>query len=562
MSVKSRFDQRDEIIKCGRDPNYFIRTYVKIKHPVRGLIPFKMFDYQEELVNSYRDASVGGSGSRFNVVLKARQLGISEVTAAYALWLMLFHREKNVVVMASKADTAKNILRKIITAVKKIPKWLMLAEITTENKLSIEFDNGSRAVAIATSEDAGRSEAVSFLIIDEAAFVPNLEELWTGLYPTVAAGGSCAIISTPNGVGNKFHSIYADAVDGVNDFAHHRFMWWVHPERIAGLMDDPDRPGFKTCPWFVNEVKAANMSPRDVAQELECNFNASGDTVISPLMLKWISDSCIDPLEKNLPDRSLFIWNSPKKEGRYFVTADVARGDGRDHSACIVWDIDSMSQQAEYYGKIPVGGFAEILVTLGREYNDALLVVENATVGLACLEHIKSYGYPNVYYSRRGDQKPGEAVNSTWGTNDSELVLGFTTSSKVRPLMISKLEEFVRKRTIGIRSRRLYQELKTFIWQDGRPEAQRGSNDDLVMTAAIAVWIRDTFLSTVAASSEMTEKLLGNIGISRVLNNEIEGASKDPRDVSNRPMGIYTPDPNYTIRLPHGRKVDLGWLKG
>ena len=562
MAFAGKINQRDEIIKCGLDPKYFIRQYVKIKHPIRGLIPFKMFSYQDDLVDSYRDASVGGSGSRFNVVLKARQLGISEVTAAYALWLMLFHREKNVVVMASKAETAKNILRKITTAVKKIPRWLMLAEITTDNKLSIEFDNGSRCVAIATSEDAGRSEAVSFLIIDEAAFVTNLDELWTGLYPTVAAGGSCAMISTPNGVGNKFHSIYADAVEGENDFVPHKFMWWVHPERIEGLVDDPDRPGFKTSPWFVNEVKAANMSPRDVAQELECNFNASGDTVISPIMLKWIHDSCVEPLEKILPDRGLHVWSASRKDGRYFITADVARGDGRDNSAAHVWDIDSMAQCAEYYGKIPVNGFAEILVNLGRQYGDALLVVENATVGLACLEHVKAFGYPNVYYSRRGDQKPGEAVNSTWGTDDSELVVGFTTSSKVRPLMISKLEEFIRKRTIIIRSQRLHNELKTFIWEDGRPEAQRGSNDDLVMAAAIGVWIRDTFLSTIAASSEMTEKLLNNIGISRVLNNEIDGASKNPRDASNRPMGIYTPDPNYTIRLPHGRKINLGWLKG
>lgn len=548
---------RNEIITCGRDPCYFIRKYVKIKHPIKGLVPFKMYDYQDDLVKDYKD-------NRFNVVLKARQLGISEITAAYATWLMLFHREKNVIVMASKAETAKNILRKIRTALKHIPKWLMLADVVTNNKLSIEMSNGSRCAAIATSEDAGRSEAVSFLIIDEAAFIQRFDELWTGLYPTVAAGGSCAIISTPNGVGNKFHEIYADAEEGNNEFIPHRFMWYAHPDRVADLKDDPDRPGFKTSDWFVKEVKAANMSPRDVAQELECNFNASGDTVISAGNLLWINSNTLDPIEKRALDRGLYVWMPYEKNRRYFISSDVARGDGRDNSSAIVWDAETMSQVAEYYGKIDVEDFAKLMCDLGHEYGNALLAIENTSIGLACVEHVRLLKYENVYFSRRGDHKPGESVNTNWGNIDPELVPGFTTSPKNRPLMISKLEEYIRNKTITIRSKRLYEELRTFIWDNGRPEAMKGTNDDLVMAGAIGVWIRDTYLSPAFMTVDIQKKLLGGIDMNRTLNSQINGASKDPRDKAVGPQGIYSSTPsqstNATLRLPRGKTVDFSWL--
>ena len=546
---------RSEIITCGKDPSYFIKTYVKIKHPVKGLIPFKMFDYQDDLVKSYRS-------DRFNVVLKARQLGISEVTAAYATWLMLFQREKNIIVMASKVETAKNIIRKVATALRKLPKWLMLADITTDNKLSIELSNGSRIAAIATSEDAGRSEAVSFLIIDEAAFVPRFDELWTGLYSTVAAGGAAAILSTPNGVGNKFHQIYQDSVDGKNDFKNHKFMWWLHPERSKGLREDPDRPGFMTSPWFENEIKAANMSPRDVAQELECNFNASGDTVLTSTSINWLANTATPPLEHRFADRGLYIWMSPTRGIKYFISADVARGDGTDFSTAHVWDAQTMTQVAEYCGKVPVEEFANILCDMGKDYNSAMLVIENSSIGLACLEHVRLRGYENVYYSRRGDHKPGESVNMHWGTINEDLVPGFTTSSKNRPLMIAKLEEYIRNRNIILRSKRLYEEFKTFIWNSGRPEAMRGKNDDLIMAAAIGVWIRDTYLAPSFMTSDFQEKLLMGIGLDRKLNNQISGASKDPRDAQKN-LDVKKPvvAQSLRVRTPYGViDEDYSWL--
>lgn len=546
---------REEIRKCGRDPIYFIRTYAKIKHPKRGLLSFDMFDYQEDLVRDFNE-------HRLNVILKARQLGISEISAAYAAWLILFHRHKTVLVMATKLPTAKNMIKKTQLIIKKLPSWLMLADYDKENVMSIELTNGSTMKAITTSEDAGRSEALSLLIIDEAAFIRNLDELWTGLYPTISAGGRAIIISTPNGVGNFFHQTCADAEAGVNEFKFTKLMWWRHPERMAGLRDDPDRPGFKTSDWLINEIKSTNMSERDVAQELECEFLSSGHTVISARNIIDMLASCSEPIDKIYDDRGLHIFVPPRKGSRYLLTADVARGDGKDFSAFHVWDAQSMDQVAEYQGKIPTDKYAQLLVDTGKAYNDALMAVENNNIGSACIEHIKLLGYPNLYFSRKRDDRNGETVNTAFTPSSDDLVPGFCTSQKNRGPMIDKLEEYVRNRQMNIRSKRLVNEMKTFIWNGGRPEAAKGCNDDLFMAAAIGVWLRDTFLSLSLGNAETQSKVLNAISLMRTDNVQIEGASKDPRFVSGRELGSFVKEKpgQLSVRMPNGMDLDFSWL--
>jgi len=559
MSSTEPANLRDEILLCGRDPCYFIDKYVKIRHPVRGIIPFKLFDYQTELIHDYVNF-------RFNVTLKGRQIGISECTSAFAVWLMLFHREKSVLVIASKAETAKNIVKKVATALKYLPKWLLLSPVKFDNKLSIELDNGSWIKAIASAGDAGRSEAVSFLVIDEAAFVPKFDVLWTGLRPTVATGGRVSVLSTPNGVGNKFHEIYSDAEQGKNDFKAHKFMWWRHPERISDLTDDPDRPGFKTSSWFREEISSASMTARSIAQELECNFNSSGDTVIPQESIDHLRETAHDAISLEHDDSNLYVWFPPTTGHRYLLSADVARGDGKDFSTCHVWDIERMTQCAEYQGKIPPDQFAKLLVSLGRRYNTATMVVENNSIGQACIEHIKILAYENLYYSRKNDIKPGSAINAQWGTTRDDLIPGFTMNSKNRPLLVAKFEEYVRNRDLVISSHRLCDELRTFIWNNHRAEAARGYNDDLVMAAAIGVWVRDTFFASSVATNEMNKKMINGISFSKNVHTQIPGASKDPRFIQahmtphvNHPLGIMGGS-DYTIRMPRGQTIDLAWL--
>ena len=193
-----------EIVKCGKNSSYFLNNYARISHPLEGLIPFRTYDFQTELLESFE-------AHRFNVILKARQLGISTITAGYVAWLMMFNRDKNILVVATKFSTASNLVKKVKAIIKRLPTWLSIAEISIDNRTSFELSNGSQIKASSTSGDAGRSEALSLLVIDEAAHVEGLEELWAGLYPTLSTGGRCIALSTPNGVGNWFHKVYTEA---------------------------------------------------------------------------------------------------------------------------------------------------------------------------------------------------------------------------------------------------------------------------------------------------------------------------------------------------------------
>ena len=205
--VLTKQETLKEIVKSGKDAVYFINSYCKISHPQKGLIPFSLYDFQKEAIQDFTDY-------RFNIVLKARQLGFSTVTAAYIAWLLLFHRDKNVLVVATKFTVAANLVKKVKNIMQNLPKWLRISDIKADNRSSFELTNGSQVKASSTSGDAGRSEALSLLVIDEAAFVEGLDELWTGLYPTLSTGGRCIALSSPNGVGNWFHKTYSEAEIG------------------------------------------------------------------------------------------------------------------------------------------------------------------------------------------------------------------------------------------------------------------------------------------------------------------------------------------------------------
>ena len=201
--------------------------------------------------------------------------------------------------------------------IKLLPPWFdQIAAIEIDNRSSFVLNNGSEIKASATSIDAGRSEALSLLVIDEAAHVENLDELWTALQPTMAAGGRCIALSSPNGVGNWFHKTYIASQTGENDFHPTKLHWTLHPERDKN--------------WF--EETTRNLSRRKIAQEYECNFNASGETVIHPDNLEKLAGVCTSPKHQTGFDRNFWIWEEYKPENKYLLVGDVARGDGNDYS--------------------------------------------------------------------------------------------------------------------------------------------------------------------------------------------------------------------------------------
>ena len=480
--------QLSEIIKCGKDPVYFMNKYLKIQHPLRGLIPFKTFPFQDDCVKDFND-------HRFNIILKSRQLGLSTLVAAYSVWQAIFYKEKNILIIATKLAVAQNFIRKVKTYIKSMPKWLLVPTITANNKQQVEFSNGSQIKAVPTSDDAGRSEALSLLVVDEAAFVRNFDELWMGLYPTLSTGGRAIILSTPNGVGGQYHNLYVKAIRKENKFNPIKLLWDVHPERG----DE----------WFQKETK--NMSKKQVAQELLCDFASSGDTFLSNETLNEVRLFTKMPIEKSGPGQNVWYWEYPVEGLNYVLSADVSRGDSADYSTFHIINIRNMSVAAEFKGKIPPDQFGILIYDIARRYNKAIVCPESNAYGYSVLSKICDLGYQNLYF-----EKEKEKYKFLYGEGNNIGKAGFVTSKESKEKILANFEESIRNKRIKTYSHRLYEELKTFIWKNNKATAMKGYNDDLVMSLAIGCWLADSNSESYnAAQIEYSDALLKGMEINK-----------------------------------------------
>lgn len=513
-----------EYIKCAKDPAYFMRKYCYIQHPKRGRILFNLYPFQESVLHLFRDEN-------YIITLKSRQLGISTLAAGYSLWLMLFHKDKNVLALAITQATARNLVTKTIFMYENLPKWLQLP-YSEKNKLSLRLKNGSKITAKSSNTDAARSEAVSLLLIDEAAFIDNIEETYTAAQQTLATGGQCMALSTPNGIANWFHKTWVDAEAGDNGFIPVKLPWTVHPERDQSWRDEQDR----------------KLGVRAAAQECDCDFLTSGDTVIEPELLSFYEETFVqDPIEKRGVDGNLWIWEGVDYQKSYMIIADVSRGDSTDYSTFHIFDIESCTQVGEYKGKLSPKEFGNVLVGVATEFNDALLVIENANIGWSTIEQVLAREYKNLYYSSRSETETVESYMAKFERD--KLVPGFTMSLKTRPLVIAKLTEYIREKSVTIKSKRTMAELRVFVWKNGKPQAQIGYNDDLVMPLAIALYVRDTAVRMRQQGMDLTRAQMNSL-VS--LNQREESPVFNVAPMRNNP---------YLMRTQHGDE-DLSWLLG
>jgi hypothetical protein len=514
---------REEWVKCAKDPVYFFKKYCYIQHPHRGKILFNLYPFQEDLMTSVND-------HRFNVILKSRQLGISTLSAGYSLWLMLFHEDKNILVIATKQEVAKNLVTKVRFMHDNLPSWLK-GQTEEDNKLSLRLRNGSQIKATSAAGDAGRSEALSMLIIDEAAFINNVEEIWTSAQSTLSTGGGAIVLSTPNGVGNWFHKIWVQGQQG-DQWNPTELHWTVHPDRDQLWRDE----------------QTTLLGEKGSSQECDCDFISSGHTVVEGSTLQWYEETYVkDPIEKRGFDGNYWLWDYPNYSRDYVVVADVARGDSSDYSAFHVFDIETVEQVAEYKGKIDTKQYGAFLTSVASEWNNAMLVIENANIGWAVIQEVIDRNYDNLYYSYRDVGYIDEDIHLRKGFDlkrKEDMVPGFSMTSRTRPLVISKLDMYMRERTPIIHSKRLIEELFVFIWNGSRAEAQRGYNDDLVISFSTGLWVRDTALKLRQQGIDLTKTTLGYM-------------SKSSTGVySNRNLGQ---DP-WKQKDQHGNDQDLTWL--
>lgn len=483
----------EEYLKCSKDPVHFMRKYCIIQHPEKGKVQFHLYSYQEQCLRDFNE-------NRFVIVNKGRQLGLSTLVAGFILHRMLFTTDFNSLVIATKQEVAKNLVTKVRVMHENLPSWLK-GQTEEDNKLSLRFKNGSQVKAVAAAMDAGRSEALSLLVIDEAAHIePNLvESIWAASQSTLSTGGGAILLSSPNGTGNLFHRKWSEAELGKQFFPIH-LPWYVHPDRDQSWRDQQDDL----------------LGPKMAAQENDCSFVTSGHTVVDGPVLEWYKETYIqEPLERRGWSGDYWIWEYPRYDRTYVVSADVARGDGSDHSAFVIIDVETVTQVAEFKAQVGTTEFGHLLVAVATEWNNALLVIDNNGVGWAVVQVALDTQYNNLFFHYRNDPYTDDLKHLSKGydmQDRTKMVPGVSINSATRPVMVSKLETYFREKTPTLRSKRSLDELYTFIWKSGRAQAQSGYNDDLTMCWAVAFWVRDTALRLRQQGISMTKAALSNFG--------------------------------------------------
>lgn len=438
-----------EELNLVRRDIFAFSKHISVVHPIRGKVPFNLYPFQKAVLWEFLH-------NRFNIVLKFRQAGITELISMYCLWLAMYHPYKNIVIISIKDRVAKKVLRKIKYMYKNLPDYLKVPIVNGRREKDygtaeeMSFINGSNISSIPTTEEAGRSEAVSLLVIDEAAIVRWADQIWAASFPTLSTGGSSIVNSTPFGIGNWYHKQWVDSISGGNEFNPVRLNWWMHPERDQL--------------WY-NQM-ASSLGPRRTAQEIDGDFLSSGYSVFDLGAIRGIEDLLTDhTVIRSRYNGQFRIFSNPVPGESYYIGADVATGRAQDYSAFSIMDRYG-DEVGCFKGKMSVDKFADLLGETGKEFNYAQLAPESNDIGLAVTSKLQNDNYPNLYYSTKILKKKGAKRPET------ESVPGWLTTSKNRSVIIDELEEDIRNEAVDIKDPFFVQEAYTFIYDaTNRPVA-------------------------------------------------------------------------------------------
>lgn len=435
------------LAEVSRDP-FLFSTFCFVIHPVRGKVQFKLYPYQKAVLYQF-------ILERFNIILKFRQAGITELISLYCLWLTMYHPNKKVNIISIKDTTAKKVLKKIKFMYKNLPWYLQTPIINGRagefgSASMIEFSNGSFIESIPTSSEAGRSESLSLLVIDEAAIVRWASQIWAAAFPTLSTGGSAIVNSTPYGIGNFYHSTWVDSIAGGNVFNPIRLYWQMHPERDES--------------WY-KEMSTA-LGPKRTAQEIDGDFLTSGNSVFDLRDIKAIEDCLSDyPIIKTRFNGQYRQFLEPDDSKEYFIGADVATGRASDYSAFTCMD-KSGEEQAIYKGRMPVDKYSRLLGDTGTLFNYATIAPESNDIGLAVTSFLQTEGYPKLYYYQKMIKKKGKS------RPEVDKSPGWLTTTKNRSVIIDNLETDIREENIIVKDPFFVHEAYTFIYDGlGRPVA-------------------------------------------------------------------------------------------
>ncbi len=469
--VKTHFkDQKelDDFVKCCDPSNgylHFMDNFFMIQHPTRGSMVYHPWGYQRRLIETYHNY-------RFSISLMPRQSGKSTSAAGYLLWYAMFVPDSTILIAAHKYTGAQEIMQRIRYAYENCPDHIK-AGVTTYNKGSLEFENGSRIVSATTTENTGRGMSISLLYLDEFAFVrPSIAELfWTSITPTLSTGGKAIITSTPNSDEDQFALIwkganktedeYGNQTDvGVNGFKAYKAHYSEQPGR-----DEK----------WAKEMRAQLGDDR-FRREIGCEFIIADETLINPSTL--IDLEGIEPIRRMGQVR---WYKKPEKGNIHTVALDPSLGTGSDPAAIQIFEANTTTQIGEWkHNKTDIPNQVKLLAQINKyieectgEPNSIYYSIENNSIGEAALVSLAEYGeanIPGIFLSEPGKKRKG-----------------FNTTHKVKLTACAKFKTLVENKKLKVNSRSLISELKTFVAMGGSYEAKIGDTDDLVMASLLTI---------------------------------------------------------------------------
>ena len=482
VPVEFTKEQIQEYQKCMGDPIYFIQTYMKIVSLDEGLVPFDMYDFQKNMVQTFHD-------NRFTICKLPRQSGKSTTIIAYLLHYVLFNQNVNIAILANKSSTARDILGRLQLGYENLPKWLQQG-VVSWNKGSLDLENGSSILAASTSASAIRGGSYNIIFLDEFAYVPTslAEEFFSSVYPTISSGKSTKvmIVSTPHGM-NMFYKLWTDAQSKKNDYIPLEVHWSEVPGRDEVWKEETIR----------------NTSQSQFNSEFECEFLGSIDTLIAPHKLKVMP--YVDPIQSNA-DLDIFERPDPKKT--YFLTADVSRGTSQDYSAFLVLDVTEMPYRvvAKYRNnEIKPLIFPQKIYEVAKAYNECFVLVEVNDIGEQVANALQfDLEYENlVMASMRG--RAGQILGA--GFSGGKAQLGVRTTKAVKRIGCSNLKQLIESDKLLIPDYDIMSELSTFIVKGSSWQADDGCTDDLVACLFLFAWAVDQTYFKELTDNDIRERM-------------------------------------------------------
>ena len=457
-------EQIVEYQKCADDPIYFMKNYIQIVSLDEGLVPFKMYGFQEKIVNTMHE-------NRFTICKLPRQSGKSTTVISYLLHYALFNPNSNIAILANKSSTARDILGRLQLAYENLPKWLQQG-IINWNKGNIELENKSTIVAAATSSSAIRGGSYNIIFLDEYAFVPaNIAEMFfSSVYPTISSGQKTKmiIVSTPYGM-NQFYKLWTDAENGRNDYVPIE----VHWSEVPGRDEE----------WKERTIR--NTSPEQFQQEFECEFLGSVNTLISPAKIKNMSFA--NPIQSNA---GLDVYEQPIKGNTYVCCVDVARGVSKDYSAFTMIDVTKMPYRvvAKYRNNdIKPLLFPHTIERVSKGYNHAHILVETNDLGQQVAEALQfELEYDNLLMTtNRG--RAGQILGAGFSGRGSGF--GVKMTKQIKKIGCANIKTLIESDKIHINDFNIIEEMSTFVKRGQSWMAEEGNTDDLMMCLVIFGWL-------------------------------------------------------------------------